>query len=281
MYRFFVSPEQLEIGDQGFVQAAHITGAEAAHAARVLRLDAGTQVVVCDGAGMEYLAILEEVSPTRCYVRVTTQRQCPAEPVLRVCLFQGLAKGEKMDWIVQKCTELGVAAVYPIQTTYSVVRLDDAKALARTERWQKIAQEAAKQCGRAVPPRIYTPTSLSVAVNQVQVRQIIIPWETAALPLSTALRQALLREERANVESGMRDSGVIRHDASSYDLGIVIGPEGGLSADEVQPLLVQGGTPVTLGPRILRTETAAIATLTAALYEYGDFGGSRSMTEWR
>jgi 16S rRNA (uracil1498-N3)-methyltransferase len=272
MYRFFVSPEQLEVDAHGQVRAAHITASEAAHAARVLRLQTGTQVVVCDGTGMEYLAVLEKVTPTHCHAQVTEQRMCPAEPGISVCLMQGLAKGDKMDWIVQKSVELGVTAVFPVQTAYSVVRLDAAKAKGRVERWRKIAQEAAKQCGRAVPPHIYAPAPLSVAVEQVRARHLLIPWENAVLPLRTALQQELHREKTA---------GAVPQAASPYDFGIVIGPEGGLPSEEVQPLSAHGAVAVTLGSRILRTETAAIATLTAVLYELGEFGDNRSLTEWR
>jgi 16S rRNA (uracil1498-N3)-methyltransferase len=204
-----------------------------------------------------------------------------------VCLFQALAKGEKMDWIVQKSTELGVAGIIPVITAHCVVKLKDEKREARTDRWERIAREAAKQCGRAVVPRIHPVIDLVSTLANVGAQRVLVPWEGASEPLHTVLHDWQPwadnlhnpTDQPSDFKQIIGDAATMR--ADRYAMGVVIGPEGGLSGDEVQALVLQGAKPVTLGPRILRTETAAIATLTAVLFAYNEFGGGRSMNEWR
>ncbi|HML49156.1 MAG TPA: RsmE family RNA methyltransferase, partial [Clostridia bacterium] len=165
------------------------------------------------------------------------------EPKTRVTLYQGVAKGEKMDWIVQKAVELGVFRVQPVCFSRCV-----AQSQHKAERWQRIALEASKQCGRGRIPEINEPIALDLALLKNH-DQCVVPWEEER---SAALSDAL------------------RPDQS--DLGLVIGPEGGLDPSEMDMLSKTGAISITLGPRILRTETAAIAALAMVLYAMGDMG---------
>lgn len=248
-------------------QMVRITGEEALHLARVLRLAAGDEIVVCDGSSREYLATLTSVSAKECTAAIKTQRLCPAESQVRICLFQGLAKGDKMEWVIQKATELGVAGIFPVMTKYSVIRLDEAKAANKTQRWERVAKEAAKQCGRALPPVIHPVLRVEDAVTQADVGRVLVPWEGATKPLREVLHK--WQADPAPPAVGR------------YAAGIVIGPEGGLASEEVQALTSIGAVAVSLGPRILRTETAAVATVAAVMYVLGEFGGNRTMDEWR
>ena len=147
MHRFFVAPEKL-LEEEG-VLWARIEGDDAHHIARVLRLRPGASVEVADGLGTEYTGTLTEVSPSEVRVRLGAPRPSLSEPAYRVTLFQGLPKSDKMDWVVQKAAEVGMAEVVPVTMERSVTSLTAAKAAGRVDRWQKIARSAAQQAARA------------------------------------------------------------------------------------------------------------------------------------
>ena len=245
MHRFFADEGGIAQG------TARLSAEDSAHALRVLRLEPGDEIeLVC--APERYLASITDV--TDGVVRVAVRHVLPrTEARTRLTLFQGLPKAEKMEWIAQKATELGAAAIQPVAMERCVVRLEGKDAAKKAERWQKIAREAVKQCARVEAPEVRTPCRLK-ALEPVfaALDVLIVPWEDA--------RDGSIREALAPFEGrdGLR-------------VGILIGPEGGIAPGEAQWLAGQAGAKlVTLGPRILRTETAALAALAMVMTLRGE-----------
>lgn len=254
MHRFFV--ESSREWSPGTVVS--LSAEDSAHAARVLRLTPGNVIIICDGRGYEYEARLEQVSSRAVTARVTSARPSTAEPNTHLTLIQGVAKGAKMDLIVQKAVEVGVSRIIPVTTERTVVRLEPAKAAARVERWQRIAYEAAKQSGRAAIPVVETVRSWADLWSDDEWDLVLVPWEEeTTLAVGTAVREALARRDAVT---------------SSLRIAIAIGPEGGFTVDEVALAGRQGARAVTLGPRILRTETAGLVAATLVLAAAGDLG---------
>ncbi len=224
---------------------------EAHHALKVLRLNVGARVILTDGARGVYEAVIEEADRgTQTLVARLGQRLPDCEAKARVTLFQGVPKAGKMELIVQKCTELGVDAIQPVRMTRCVPEPErnPEKNLARLNR---VAREAAKQCCRGAIPEVCPAQplkSLESVLSSFDV--LLVPWEDAG---SRSRRIADV------ITSGFEGTAAV-----------VIGPEGGMTAEEVDFLRACGGVPVTLGPRILRTETAGMAALTAVLTCSGD-----------
>ena len=234
MHRFFAD----ERGIQGGI--AYLEAEDARHALRVLRLDVGAQVQLF-ADGQAYAASICQTGPDGVAVRVLEKLKSP-EASLRVTLYQGVPKGDKMDYIVQKCTEAGVCRIVPVEMPRCVAHLDgkDDKKLAR---WNRIAREAAKQAFRPVTPEVAAPIDLNALCRALPGHQLaLVPWEDA--------REGTLPR-------------LISPDIA--DLAIVIGPEGGMGENEVQRMLDSGARAVTLGPRIFRTETAGLAAIIAAM----------------
>lgn len=220
------------------------------HLLRVMRATVGTPFAVLAG-GMLYDCVLEGVSDGLARGRVAGSRPATGEPPIRITLFQGLAKGEKMEVVIQHGTELGITEFAPVATGRSVVKLDPRKAAERTGRWQRIAREAAEQSRRGAVPRVAAPQSWKQAVGRIgEFDLALVPWEEGGVPLRQALEA---------------------HPAA-LSFALFIGPEGGLAPDEVALAREAGAIPVTLGPRILRTETAPLAAAAAILYARGDLG---------
>lgn len=224
-----------------------IEGEDAMHIAKSLRMKKGDRLTLCDRAGMDHLCSIEEILPSCVALRVLESSPCQSEPALKVTLYQGLPKGDKMDWIVQKAVELGVYAVVPMLTARCVSRPDKKSALKKTERWQKIAEEAAKQSGRGIIPKI--------------------------MPL-TEMEQAVLQGTQADAsvlfyEGGGQSIGSLSVPGTG-SVSVYIGPEGGFENQEVESFLQAGGRVATLGPRILRTETAPIAALSVLMHVSGN-----------
>lgn len=236
-----------------------IEGVEARHLARVLRLRPGDTVTVCDGTGQEYQTVLTVVSDRACHGVIRAARRGPADPRVRVCLFASLSKGDKMDMVVQKCTELGVAVIRPVISERSVARPEPEKEASKSRRWERIAREAAKQSGRASYPVVFPVATLEQALDDAGVPKLLVPWEGARGSLQEALGGC-----RAWVGAGAAGT------THGCHLGIVIGPEGGLTGGEVSIVERHGGVAISLGPRILRTETACIAAVALALYVLGE-----------
>ncbi|NLI60224.1 MAG: 16S rRNA (uracil(1498)-N(3))-methyltransferase [Clostridiales bacterium] len=244
MNRFFI--------DNAKIVDSHteIIGHDAGHILRVLRLGIGDSIELCDGAGMDYPTTIVETDKDRLRVKLGEGRPSKGEPSIRVTLYQGIPKSTKMDLIVQKCVELGIYRIVPLDTARTITKLSDPKkAKKRVARWQKISEEAAKQSRRGIIPKVDVPISYSSMAESASHSAKIILWEGER---DVALRQCL---ERAKHSSG-----------SKADIGIVIGPEGGLDHDEVVLAKEHGWETASLGSRILRTETAGMAALAATMF---------------
>lgn len=259
--RFYVPPERINQGE------AIIEGPEANHLARVLRLSPGEPVRVFDGQGNEFLSRIREINGSRVFVTLEAEPEkdlmVKREPALEVVLGQGLPKGDKMELIIQKGTELGVTRVIPMVTERTIVRLEPDRAAKRQQRWQKVAAEAARQSQRLLIPRVDLPTGFNEVLKALpnpETTLCLIPWEDE----SACFLKPVLRE-RADIPKSV---------------WVFIGPEGGFSAAEIEQARAAGAIPVSLGPRILRTETAGFTVVTMLLYEWGDLGGAGGLKQW-
>lgn len=235
--RFFIDAP-LSLGQHELPEAqAHYIG-------RVLRHAAGDPVQLFDGSGQEYLGELIEVGKKVVRVELREQLAGQAESPLRVHLGQGLSRGERMDWAVQKATELGVAEITPLVTERCEVRLKDERADKRLAHWRQVAISACEQCGRSVLPIIHAPIVLS-------------DWQKSV----SADLKLVLHPVAAPLQSH----------AQPQTLAFLIGPEGGLSEAEVEQAKLADFHPARLGPRVLRTETAPVVALAVAQQLWGDF----------
>ncbi|SIQ65972.1 16S rRNA (uracil(1498)-N(3))-methyltransferase [Aquipseudomonas alcaligenes] len=235
--RFFIDAP-LSLGQHELPEAqAHYIG-------RVLRHAAGDAVQLFDGSGQEYLGELIEVGKKAVRVELREQLAGQAESPLRIHLGQGLSRGERMDWAIQKATELGVGEITPIVSERCEVRLKDERADKRLAHWRQVAISACEQCGRSVLPVIHAPVSLGEWQASVQAELKLVLHPIAA-PL----------ESHARPQS----------------LAFLIGPEGGLSETEVEQAKAVGFHAARLGPRVLRTETAPVVALAVAQQLWGDF----------
>lgn len=246
MSRFFVSKENIS------ADKIIITGEDVAHIKKVLRLDCGDTLTLCDGAGADYLVRLEKLEAGSITAAIENVEKSRTEPPISVTLYQGLPKADKMELIIQKCVELGISRIVPVITERTVVRLASPKDIEnKLSRWQRISMEAAKQCNRGIIPQIGKPCNLAEALKEASLAQIsVIPYENET---KTGLKTVLNRKDVKTA-------------------AIVIGPEGGFTEGEVTLAAACGVTSVSLGPRILRTETAGFAVLSVLMYELGDIG---------
>ena len=224
---------------------------DARHCAQVLRMACGEEFYAVGEGGGRFLAELCEVSKESC-TALLREEISDNEAELRVTVYQGLPKADKLELVVQKLTELGAARLVPVKMERCVVKLNDKDAQKKQERLQKIAREAAKQCKRGGCLEVAAPQTWKQLRDQMTAHDLLlVPWEDAQ---GFGLKAA--------------------HEAfpEAKDIGIVIGPEGGMSETEVRALEELGARQITLGPRILRTETAAIAAATMAMLLWGDIG---------
>lgn len=227
-------------------QELTLTGERAHYLGRVLRLKVGAQLTVFADGGDDYAATVTAMRKQRVDLRLGTATPKRRESPLNCRLLQGIARGERMDLAVQKATELGVTSIQPLHTAFSVVKLSPDRAERRRSHWQKIARSACEQCGRSAVPVIELPITLE-----------------AALASAGAAENRLLLSP-----TGTRRFSDLPEQLLSVDL--LVGPEGGLSAGEQAHCSESGFVDVTLGPRILRTETAAMAAVALAQSLWGD-----------
>lgn len=262
MERFYVPAGELDH------QEARICGEAFKHLSKVLRLQPGDEVELFDGTGKGFKGKIREITQNEAYVALTVAVEQRRESPLRTCLVQGIPKGEKMEWVVQKATELGVTELIPLEMSRSIVKFDsDKKRKERQERWQKVAAEAARQCGRLSIPKIHMPQSLKTFLARLgDEDMLLIPWEEggAALGDFFEAHEAQAASMTADASKGSSPTGGC--------LYFMIGPEGGMDASEVEQAKARGGVNVTLGPRILRTETAGLMLLSVIQYQWGDTG---------
>ena len=241
MQRFFVTPDQ--VGEDKI----RIQGSDVNHMKNVLRMRPGEEVMVSDGNNRQYRCQVEDYPDGEAVLSILEAGLVDTELPSRIYLFQGLPKQEKMELIVQKAVELGVCQVIPVQTRRCVVKLDAKKAAKKVQRWQQIAESAAKQAGRGYIP----------AVSEVMTFQ-------EALAFSETLDIRLIPYELADGMEGTRK--ILDGIRPGQSVGIFIGPEGGFEKEEVGRAVEAGAMPITLGKRILRTETAGIAVLSILMY---------------
>jgi 16S rRNA (uracil1498-N3)-methyltransferase len=247
MPRFFVPPAQWEAQ-----RAAWIAGPDARHLTRVLRLGLGAEVLLLDGTGRMFRAEIREADRERVWVVVTGTVEAPPDPGLRVTLVQAVAKGERMDAVMRQATEVGVARIIPVISERVVVRLTSEKADRRRERWQRIATEAAEQCRRPQVPEVSPVIDFNEALD-------LVPAGTPALFFWEGERRVVLKE-------------VLRSRPPAEEVFLFIGPEGGFAKQEVAQAAACGAIAVSLGPRLLRTDTAGVVAVALVFYEWGDLG---------
>lgn len=240
MANFYIEKEQLS------ENTALITGEEAQHISRVLRMKKGDEVTLCDGEGNFYEARLTDFNEKSVEAEILSMRRAETEPRVKLSIFQGVPKNPKLETIVQKLTEIGATAVVPMDTQRAVAKLDKS---AKVERLRKIAREAAKQSKRGIIPTVSDTMSFKDAIKEAaKANLMIIAYEEEH---ETSLKSALQGKTPESVS-------------------VLIGPEGGFEKEEVEKAVALGAVSVTLGKRILRTETAPIAISSAILYELGE-----------
>ncbi len=243
MTRFFVTPQELQ---PGFIV---LTGENAAHA-KVLRLSCGEEVLVCDGEGRECLCAVSDVSPGQISLVVKSRQESASEAAVRVSVYIAFPKGDKLEHVIQKATELGAYEIVAFPSARCISKPDEKSLHKKLERWQKIAASAAEQSGRGRIPTVRVIKSYAEAVQQAaQAQKAILFYENEK---ATTLRMAL--------------------DALSYEtVSLLTGPEGGLEEAEVEKAKQAGMHICTLGSRILRCETAPLCALSAVMYHCGEF----------
>lgn len=253
-HRFFVTPDVLSDGVPG--AEVRLTGATAHQLVNVLRLRPSERIVLLDGAGWEYEVELTALNREAVTGRVARRALATGEPRLKLTLYQGLPRGAKFELVLQKGTEIGISAFVPLVTRRSVVSSLAAASELKLDRWHRILTEAAEQAGRARVPALGAPVLFQQACEAVTGLSLM-PWEG---------------ERRRALRTVIEEQFGGRASAAPFSVNLFIGPEGGFEPDEVEQARGYGILPVSLGPRILRTETAGLAAAAALLYESGDFG---------
>lgn len=249
MHRFFVSAENI-IHDN-----VKLVGAVAHQLRNVFRARSGEQVILLDDSGWEYTVMLEKVSSSEILGKVTEKLFSRGEASVEITLYQAMLKSERFEFVLQKATELGVANFVPVLCARSIPKyMGDNRLKSRYERWRKIVSEAAEQSQRGKLPVLRPAVEFPDACNGVDGRAIIA-WENER---EVSLKEVLTKWRCINSKSS---------------LSLFTGPEGGFTAEEVRSAYDMGIVSVSLGRRILRAETAAITTVSAIMYEYGELGG--------
>ncbi len=243
LYRFYISEEQLAENE------ITVVGGDVNHIRNVLRLEEGDWVVACNGMGRDYVSRIYAIEKDRVILHVEKVQETGTELSTKITLFQGIPKKEKMEFIIQKAVELGVYEIVPVLTKRCVVKLtDDKKIHKKQERWQAIAEAAAKQCDRGIIPTVHEPITIEEAFDMARSLEYnMIPYE---------------------LQDGIdRSREIVAHACKQETVGIFIGPEGGFEEMEVERAVACGMEPLTLGKRILRTETAGMALLSIMMFQ--------------
>lgn len=243
MYQFFVPPHQIQ--DNTIL----IEGSDVNHIKNVLRMKVGEELAVSNGQdGREYRCSIAAFEEDRVVCELRFIKEDGVELPSQVYLFQGLPKGDKMEMIIQKCVELGVHAVVPVASKRCVMKLDDKKAKSKIARWQGIAEAAAKQSKRRIVPEIMDVMTFKEALGFVQ------DFEVKLIPYELAENMSRTKELIGALQPGQR-------------IAVFIGPEGGFEEAEVKDAMACGTEPITLGRRILRTETAGLTVMSWIMYQ--------------
>jgi 16S rRNA (uracil1498-N3)-methyltransferase len=241
MPRFFVQKESIIDG------TAKISGKDAYHIARSLRMAEGDEIYISDGEGVEYLARLDRIRDEECLCSIISQRQGKGEPKMNITLYMAYPKGDKLETVIQKAVELGATRIVPFESSRCIKRPKADKIEKQTERLKKIAEEAAKQCGRAIIPEVSLPLTYGEMLNDASLSELsLICYE---------------RESHLSFKETLKS---IR----PKSISVIVGCEGGFSPEEIDEAIAVGARSVSLGERILRCETAPSAALSMILYEY-------------
>ena len=241
MHHFFIKESPAE-------DVICITGADVNHIRTVLRMKEGEQILVSCLHDADYTCQITSVTPEQIVARVLEVDREGRELPARIHLFQGVPKSDKLEWISQKAVELGVSEIIPVQMQHCVAKLDAKKIPAKCKRWEGIAESAAKQSKRSLIPEIHRPMEYEEALDYGrQMDLMLVPYECAE-------GMAATKEAFSLVKPGM-------------DIGIFIGPEGGFAPQEIDQALARGGKTISLGKRILRTETAGMAMIAALMLQ--------------
>jgi 16S rRNA (uracil1498-N3)-methyltransferase len=244
MSRFFVKPEQIS------GNTVIIVGEDAKHIGTVLRMRKDEKITVCDGQSIDYNCIIIEVYKDSVEAQILDKKVNNAEPAIKVKLYQALPKLDKMEFIIQKCVELGIDEIIPVVSKRTIVKIEEPKkGEKKLERWNKISEAAAKQSMRGKIPQVSDIISFAKALEQAQLLDgAIIPYEN---------------EKQTTLKSFVQTF-------KGQTIGIFIGPEGGFEQEEILMAQKVGIQAITLGNRILRTETAGLAAVSNIIYELGD-----------
>ena len=244
MQRFFVEPHQIDEE----AHQIHITGSDVNHISNVLRMKTGEELWISDGSKYEYRCTIESFEPDEVLLHIVYLQEPEYELPCRIYLFQGLPKADKMELIIQKAVELGAYEIIPVETKRCVVKLDGKKSAKKTARWQQIAESAAKQSKRMLIPNVHEVLTFREALKYAESMDVrLVPYELARGMQET-------KEILAGIEPGQ-------------SVGIFIGPEGGFEEKEIEAAIEGGAKPITLGRRILRTETAGLAILSVLMFQ--------------
>ncbi len=249
-------PKFFVFGELSTDNNVEITGEDAHHIINVLRHKPGDVIKISNGRDLEGTGIIEEVDKRNIKLKIRIIEKSSIVKIRPVIsLYQGLLKGNKMDFVIQKSTELGVSRIVPLTTQRTVVDISGKKYKVRASRWEKIAKEASKQCMRPDILQVEPVLNFDEALVDAKKHQkLLIPWE---LEKSVSLKNVLRPIDKSICNN----------------IAVFIGPEGGFSEEEVKIAIEEGFEPVTLGPRILRSETASITVCSVIMYELGDVGG--------
>lgn len=243
MHRFFIP--------QLYAAEMIIKDVDAKHISKVLRMQPGDKIQIVSDDSVTAIAEIVSLQADNVVVKCLEKLAESHEPSVKITLAQGLAKGEKMDFIIQKAVEMGASSIVPVAMEHSVVRLEGAKADKKVERWQKIAEAAAKQSKRDIIPQVQPLQTMQQMLANNDLQHKIIAYEC---------------EDRLGLKTALQSCDNLQ------ELLLIIGPEGGISEFELELARKNGAVPVSLGKRILRAETAGVVALSAILYETGDLG---------
>ncbi|MCP2240585.1 16S rRNA (uracil(1498)-N(3))-methyltransferase [Thermoanaerobacterium thermosaccharolyticum] len=230
---------------------ARINGDDAHHIINVLRFKIGTKLIISNGKN-QYIVTILDIENSSVILKIIEEYNQVVESPINITLYQGLPKSDKMDLIIQKCTEIGIKKIVPVETEFSTIKIKEKNIYNKINRWKKISLEASKQSGRSIVPDVLVPVGFKDALESLNEFDLcLIPYEK---------------------ETNMRLKDVLKKNFNAKNICVFIGPEGGFSENEIMAAIEYGAIPVTLGPRILRTETAGIVTSSIILYELGDLG---------
>ena len=241
MHHFFVTPDQVK------QEHIYIEGSDVNHIKNVLRMKSGETLEICDGNNKKYICEIEEMTAEYVLAKIKEELGADTELPSKLYLFQGLPKSDKMELIIQKAVELGAYEIIPVATKRVVVKLDEKKAGKKVERWNSIAEGGAKQSGRSFVPRVTNVMTYKEALQYAKMLDVVlVPYE-----LAEGMKET--KELISKIEPGQ-------------SVGIFIGPEGGFEVSEVEDAIESGAKAITLGKRILRTETAGLTILSILMY---------------